>query len=131
MLALFSIRAFAAWIAECLIPRRDKIGRAYFRKVLPIDKFEMREGNLGFEDLAEKAGYRAAGPFTIAWLRFDNASGTATPIEGAEGSAIPAGAGPYVVARIAGADRPRQTVDVTLRRDGDSTPVIVGIDRRW
>ena len=40
------------WIAKCLIARRDKIGRTYFAKVLPLDRFQVRDGQLAFEDLA-------------------------------------------------------------------------------
>jgi hypothetical protein len=128
--AQYSDAKAAAWLVECLIQRRDKIGRAYFRKVLPIDKFEIRDGKIAFEDLSEKAGFGAAGPYTIAWLQFDNASGATAPIEGANGLSVPARAGSHFVARITSAARPSQSVDVTLRSEGNSAPVIIGVDRR-
>ena len=129
--ARYSDPKAAAWLVECLIQRRDKIGRAYFRKVLPIDKFEIRGGEMVFEDLSEKAGFGAAGPYTVAWLQLDNSSGATAPIEGAHGLTIPAAAGPYFVARITSAARPNQAVDVTLRRDGNALPAVVGVERRW
>ena len=30
------------WIADCLIERRDRIGRTYFAKVLPLDDIAVR-----------------------------------------------------------------------------------------
>jgi hypothetical protein len=129
--ARYSDPKAAAWLVECLIQRRDKIGRAYFRKVLPIDKFEIRGGEMAFEDLSEKAGFGAAGPYAVAWLQLDNSSGATAPIEGAPGFTIPAAAGPYFVARITSAARPNQAVDVTLRRDSNSLPAVIGVERRW
>ena len=35
-------------IAGVLIARRDKIGRYYFSKILPLDRFEVRDGELRF-----------------------------------------------------------------------------------
>src|SRR6185436_16341487 len=40
--ARYSDSAAAAWLSECLIERRDKIGRAIFKKVLPLDRFAIR-----------------------------------------------------------------------------------------
>jgi hypothetical protein len=119
-----------AWLLECLIQRRDKIGRAIFAKVLPIDKFEIRGGRIGFEDLSEKAHLGGAGPYSIQWLVLDNETGATTPIEGADGPVLPPQGGAYKVARITSAARARQLVDVTLRFDG-AAPAIVGIDRKW
>jgi hypothetical protein len=119
-----------AWLLECLIQRRDKIGRTIFAKVLPIDKFEIRGGRFVFGDLSEKAHLGGAGPYTIRWLGFDNETGAATPIEGSEGPALPAQGGNYKVARITSAARAKQVVDVTIRLEG-AAPTIVGIDRRW
>jgi hypothetical protein len=129
--ALYSDPRSAAWIVECLIQRRNKIGRAYFRKVLPIDKFEVRDGQLVFEDLSDKAGFGAAGPYAIQWLRLDNTTGLTTPMNAAPGPAVPPQAAGYVVARIRSATRPAQLVDVTMRFDNRPSPLVIGIDRRW
>jgi hypothetical protein len=120
----------AAWITECLIQRRDKIGRAYYKKVLPLDRFEIRDGRLAFEDLSEKAGFETAGPYTIQWLRLDNTTGATSAMEGVAGAVLPGDKAGYRVARIASAARPRQSVDVTVRFD-ETSPVVVGIERRW
>jgi hypothetical protein len=118
------------WLIECLQQRRNKIGRAYYKKVLPIDRFEVRNRELHFTDLAEKADLGSAGPYTIEWLQLDNTTGAVKPIAGAKGPALPSQGGGYQVARISSGSRPKQTVDVTLRMEGAS-PAVVAIDRRW
>lgn len=119
-----------AWLIECLIQRRDKIGRAYFKKVLPLDRFEIRNGELVFDDLSEKAGLGATGPYTVHWFQLDNATGSTTPIEGVNTFSIPRG-GAYRVARISNAARPKQAVDVTVRTTDESPAAVVGIERHW
>jgi hypothetical protein len=120
-----------AWIVECLTRRRDKIGRAYFKKVLPLDRFERRFGRLVFEDLGDKAGISGVGPYTVQWLQLDNATGSTIAIEGATTFTVPAHGGAYLVARIASRSRPGQTIDVALRNNGNSGTQLVGIERRW
>ena len=120
-----------AWIAECLIARRDKIGRAYFRKVLPIDKVAIQDGRLTFVDVSERAGLGGGGPYAVQWLQLDNAKGSMEPIDGAGTAVVPGGKAEYVVARIMSSSRAKQTVDVTVRRDGRNPPTVVGIERRW
>ena len=95
-----------AWIVECLIQRRDKIGKAYFRKVLPLDRFRIEKDTLVFDDLSEKASLGSSGPHSLQWLPEDDPG--------------------YRVARITSPARPKQTIDVTLRGD-----TVVGIDRTW
>ena len=121
----------ADWLAQCLIQRRDKIGRAFYKKVLPIDRFEIRGNQLVFEDLSEKADFGTAGPYRIQWFQFDNGTEATSPIPGATTAVMPSPSGPYLVARIASESRPAQLVDVTVRLEGSSSPTVVGIDRRW
>jgi hypothetical protein len=121
----------AEWILQCLIERRDKIGKAYLTKVLPVDKFAVRNGALVFEDLGETHKL-ASGPIAIQWARFDNATGTRSPIGGATGAALPremAGArsGSYYAAELT---RGKQSAIVYVRTSGGGAEV-VGIDRSW
>jgi hypothetical protein len=107
-----------------LIERRDKIGRAYLGKVLPICRFEIRDGMLAFEDLSGTAGLGASGPFDIVWRAFDNQSGAAgEPL--ARGPAAPPGDG-YFVAWITGAGRPGKAVHVYIRAGK-----VIGVERQW
>ena len=113
------------YLVRCLIERRDKIGRAYFRKVLPIDRFEVRGGELVFEDLAAKHGLPSPAPYQMVWREFDNETGQAGPTL-ATGPRVPSGAGPYFMAEIGSASRPGQKVFVWLRG-----AQVVGIERTW
>ncbi|MBY0506910.1 MAG: hypothetical protein K2X03_23535 [Bryobacteraceae bacterium] len=106
--ARYSDREAERWLIRCLVERRDKIGRSYFAKVLPIDQFTYRDGDVKFVDLAEKAGYGAVGPFHLQWLSPQNS---------------------YRTAVITTPSRPRQSVEVTVRLSGQ--PTVVGVERTW
>jgi hypothetical protein len=128
--ARYSDSKAEAWLIECLIERRNKIGKAYFKKVLPLDRFEVREGKIVFDDLSEKAGMGTAGPYTVQWFQLTNGTGETIAIDGATGTALPTSGGAYRVARITSTSRPKQSVDVTVRFDS-AAPAVAGIDRRW
>lgn len=128
--ASYSDHRAEAWLIECLVQRRDRIGRAVFQKLLPLDRFAVRDGSLVFDDLSEKAGFGSAGPYAVQWLQLQNESGATTAIDGAATLTVPEAGGAYRIARITSASRPRQQVDVTLHVDGTS-PAVVGIERRW
>jgi len=49
-----------AWLVQCLIARRDAIARHWFGKVAPLDFFEVKDGALGFHDLAVDLGLAGA-----------------------------------------------------------------------
>lgn len=115
----------AEWMARCLIERRNKIGRAFFEHVLPLENFTLRDGRLAFEDLAVKYGFRQPRQYSIQWSTFDNATGRKAPIAGATTLEPPRHAALYLAADIR-SDDPRKTVTVYLRQDG-----VVGIDRTW
>ncbi len=124
----------AAWMVRCLIERRNKIGRAYFAKVLPLDGFEIVDQQLQFQDLEILYRFRASRDYRAQWFVFENASGKQTPIAGASTmmlpqSELPVEAGTYVAIRITG-EEPSKTVTVFLRNNGSGFE-IVGIDRTW
>jgi hypothetical protein len=118
------------WVTKCLIERRNKIGQAYFAKLLPIDKFEVQEGQLRFIDLGERHGMGSGGPYNMQWFELNNENGKLRPVADSDGSRLPSLNCSYLVARITSKSRSKQSVDVTLRRDGLSTAV-VGIARTW
>ena len=74
-----------AWIAKCLIERRDRIGATYFAKVLPLDNFEVRGRELDFDDLEIKSGF--TGPANTV---FNGAISTTLP-KRTDASASPPG----------------------------------------
>jgi hypothetical protein len=121
----FSDPKAAEWITRCLIERRNKIGRAFFEDVLPLDHFAVRNGKLEFENLAAQYNFGGAREYTIGWAEFDNSSGSKTPIAGASSFDVPQSRAEYLAAEIRAGD-PRKSVTVYLRR-GE----VVGIDRTW
>ncbi len=53
----FSDPKAVEYMTRTLIERRDKIGRAFFEEVLPLDRFRIQHGQLEFEDLAVNYGF--------------------------------------------------------------------------
>jgi hypothetical protein len=113
------------YLVDCLIERRDKIGRAYFRKVLPLDRFQVRDGELAFEDLAATHGLPSPAPYEIVWRAFDNQNGQPGETLG-RGPRIPPAAARYLMAEISSSARPSQTVRVWLRARS-----VVGVEYAW
>jgi hypothetical protein len=121
----------AEYLTKCLIERRDKIGKTYFAKVLPLDNFEVRDGKLAFDDLAVSYKFSAPRDYAVEWSRFDNERETLSRIEGA-GLALPPAAlrsndGEYFAAVITAQGSPHR-VTVYLRHRGGRFSV-VGLDR--
>ncbi len=123
------------WVGDCLIGRRDKIARAYFAKVLPLDHFTIQEGRLVFEDLSVK--YKLASPleYVFRWSEFNNDTEQKTPLPGETSLALPqalaeAKADTYFAVDIAAVGEQRKTIAVYLRKKADQLHV-VGIDRAW
>jgi hypothetical protein len=115
----------AEWVTRCLIERRNRIGRAFFEDVLPIDNFAVQNGKLVFEDLAVRYGFRQPRQFSVQWSDFDNFGNRKSPIAGATRLDVPRRPAEYLAADIR-SDDPRKNVTVYLR--GNS---VVGIDRTW
>ncbi len=70
-------------LVRALIVRRDKIAGYYFTRTLPLDRFEVRDGELHF------AIQGPAGRYTIHWVRFDNNSQTESPLDVAATFRVP------------------------------------------
>jgi hypothetical protein len=116
----------AEHIAVSLIKRRDKIGKAYFAKVLPLDHFGVRDGRLVFDDIGERHRIPSGAPFTVQWYSFDNETEKSTPVPSASDWKVPEGPG-YWLAEIRSAARPKQMVKVYVRENQR----IAGVERTW
>ncbi len=126
----------APWIAETLIQRRDKIGRAFFAKVLPVDNFRIEGGRLAFDDLMVEYGLGEPREIQFQWMEFDNIRETSRFIDFDSGDplAVPAAVsaaaeGSYFAVNLEG-DVAGMNAMVYLRRAGAGLEV-VGVDRNW
>ena len=105
--AQYSDPKAARWIADCLIERRNRIARAYFAEVLPLDAIAVRGTELTFVDLAVQHQYVPPRRYRADWLTYDEKAGKPSGVLGSasQGQPIPIGAvnapvGSYVLARI-------------------------------
>jgi len=115
----------AEWVTQVLIARRDKIGKAFFARVLPLDRFAVRDRQLAWEDLSGTAG-----SVSVQWHHFDNPSEQRTAISNATTAQVPAFSETgYLLAELTRPSQPKQKVFVYLRRR-EGTP-IVGVERAW
>ena len=129
------------YLTRTLIERRDKITKVWLNVVNPIVKPALAsDGTLTFENAAITAGAAAGGSYRVTWARFDNDSGTLTPVGSEAQFAALRGTAPaevltgsdYVVATIVG-DHPehagwRRPAQIYFRR-GASGWTTVGIYR--
>jgi len=124
------------WIVECLIGRRDKIGRTYFAKVLPLDRLRVEDSQLRFEDLERKFNYVPSRDYTISWAYYDNDTDESLPIGsprqndfGLPPVLAQADIGDYIAATIH-AEEESKNVVVHLRKE-QGGPRVVGIEHNW
>jgi hypothetical protein len=128
--ARYSDPRAADYIADTLIKRRDKIGKAFFARVLPLDRFAVQDGRLVFEDLEIRHGFRQDRELNALWASFDNETGRSTPLPGETSFAVPAVSGvEFLECAISGRE-PKKTVTVYLGKTGQRWRV-VGIERGW
>jgi hypothetical protein len=121
------------WVTATLIERRNRIGRTFFTRVLPLDRFRMTANALEFDDLGATYGLTAPRTYTVDWYGFDNAKNVVLDRLGT-GATLPppaqaVAAGSYVAARVSAGDA-AMYVDVFLRKRSDGFDV-VGVDRAW
>lgn len=120
-----SDRRAEEYVAQCLIERRNKIGRSAFKKVLPLDRFRFEGGDLKWTDLAAQHGYGGVGTIDVVWHRFDNAAGKAEPV----GADKPDWSRGYWMAELSSRARPGQRIRVYVR--GGAQPRVVGVEHEW
>jgi hypothetical protein len=73
--------AATEYMTRTLIERRDKVTKAWLNVVNPLIKPALAaDGTLTFENAAITAGAAAGGSYRVTWARFDNNTGTLTPV---------------------------------------------------
>ena len=114
----YSDPAAETHLADVLIKRRDKIGRAYLTAINPVvDPALDESGVLRFANAATAAGLATPpkGGYRAEWFRFDNRSGvaekigtssTASALQVAAPSALASAAGSFVRIDISAIDPP-------------------------
>jgi hypothetical protein len=96
--------AASDWVERCLIERRNKIGRAFFSRVLPFDRFAVRNHQLVYDDLGA-IFFGTPMHASVQWHTFDNASGNMERIDGANSFAVPQVTAEFLAADIRAAGR--------------------------
>jgi hypothetical protein len=133
--AKFSSRPSTDYMIATLAARRNKIGRAAFSRVLPVDAFRVENGVLLFEDLAVRYGFVPSRNFRFQWSRFSNSDQVHSAIPDAEsaqlpGEAVTASVNTYFCVVIDEPSNPAQSARVYLRKE-EAGYKVVGIDRTW
>ncbi len=127
------------YLVQTLAERRDRVGRTFFAKVLPLDRFRVEGGELKFDDLAVERGYSPARQYTALWSRFDNESEALTELPGENSFRLPremagASAGRYYAVKIQAAADDKASANkksvLVYLRTSPGASVIVGVDRK-
>jgi hypothetical protein len=130
------------YLADVLIKRRDKIGRAYLPKINPVvDPALDASGVLTFGNAAVQAGFaKAPASYKATWSTFDNATGEATRVAATESATgrmqAPAGLraapGTFVKVEVSATspEHPTWAVPVQIYFRGTATGwTLVGFER--
>jgi len=131
----FSDPAAAHYIVSALAARRDKIGRTFFAKVLPLDEFRVERDELRFDDLGARYGFDPGRNYSVQWSLFNNLQQKHELIPGADSFQLPvmarqASPDTYFCAAIQETKSAAKAVKVYVRKDTKGYKV-VGVDRSW
>jgi hypothetical protein len=123
------------YLVATLSRRRDQIGRTYLSKILPLDRFEVRNNELLFEDLGVQFDFRQPRQYKVSWYQYDNQLGTSTILSEETSFLLPrrffsTAEGGYFAARINAVNDESKTVTAYLRKKGP-TAEVVGLEREW
>jgi hypothetical protein len=121
------------YISRTLESRRDAIGRAWFRQVLPLEGFRIVDDHLTFDDLAVQYGFSSPGHYQLSWFVWHNEAQKKGDVSVSENSTLPdafksLAVGSYIGCRIALDHADKRSVTIYFRHEGDSWK-LVGISR--
>jgi hypothetical protein len=130
----FSNPVSTDYLVKMLAERRDKIGRTFFSRILPLDHFRVENAELLFDDLAVKNGFVPARNYEVHWYRFDNFTQQRGEFSGASTQlpqeALHASVGSYFTAVISAPECQLKPVTIYVRKEGSGFK-LVGVDRAW
>jgi hypothetical protein len=121
-LGQYSDPAAEAWVARCIIERRNKIVAAFLTGTAALEGFDVRDGQLQWR----YAGKNAAAP-AIRWSTFDNRTGERRILPGETTERLPRVSAEYVMAELTG---PGPAISVYVKAKGDR-PIVVGVERAF
>jgi hypothetical protein len=121
------------YITKALESRRDAIGRAWFRQVLPLEGFRIVDDHLAFDDLAVQYGFGSPSQYKLNWFVWHNEAQKKEDVPNSENSTLPdtlksLAAGSYIGCRIALDHADKRSVTIYFRHEGDNWK-LVGISR--
>jgi hypothetical protein len=121
---------YITWVLES---RRDAIGRAWFRQVLPLEGFRIVDSHLAFDDLAVQYGFSSPSQYKFNWFVWHNSQQKEEDVPTSENSALPdtlksLADSSYIGCRITLEHADKKSVTVYFRHEGDHWK-LVGISR--
>ena len=121
------------YVTRVLEARRDAIGRAWFRQVLPLEGFRIVDDHLTFDDLAVQHGFASPSRYQLSWFVWHNEAQRKDEVSTSEVPALPTtlkslAVGSYIGCRIALEHTDKRSVTIYFRHEGDNWK-LVGISR--
>ncbi|MGA7929683.1 MAG: hypothetical protein WCA20_27285 [Candidatus Sulfotelmatobacter sp.] len=121
------------YITRVLESRRDAIGRAWFRQVLPLEGFRIVDDHLAFDDLAVQSGFSSPSRYQLSWFVWHNEVQQKEDVSTSENSVLPnafksLAVGSYIGCRIALEHADKRSVTIYFRHEGGNWK-LVGISR--
>lgn len=124
------------YLADTLISRRDKLLQHYFHQINPLDKFEIVDQALLFDNLGPNFGLPLDCSYQYLWHRFDNGEDELTTIgpwryTGLSRIPIPETTDDYLMVRIRtrAEQAPNWLLNIDVYLHQSEQLKIVGIDR--
>jgi hypothetical protein len=122
------------YMTRVLETRRDAIGRAWFREVLPLEGFRIVDGRLTFDDLAVQYRFSSPSQYRFNWFVWHNEAQRKEDVSASENSVVlpntfkSLAVGSYIGCRIALEHADKRSVTIYFRNEGDNWK-LVGISR--
>lgn len=128
--AQYSDPKASEYMTQCLWERREKILRAAFARVLPLDRIRVEGETLRWDDLAAMNKMGDAGPVNVEWFSFNNTTQARSGLHKTGAELPTAAAGEYLLAVLTQTKQPSHKIEVYFRGTS-AAPQLVGIEYQW